>query len=354
MDIKTLQNKINSYPRTPLACLPTPLEPISNFAKLFGRDNIYIKRDDQTGLAFGGNKARKLEFIMADALAKNADVIITWGGVQSNWCRQVAAAAKKLGIKARLVLFKKPQFPDEADGNYFLDKLFAANINVYETDAQTKTFLYKDIRYIINAIAEEEKAAGHTPYIVPVGGSLLEGDLEKPLGAISYVNAFLELFEQAQNSNITIDKLIVATGSGSTHAGLLVGAKAISPETQIIALTVGDDKATMAQYAKTLAEATIQELDLNIKITDEDIIIFDEFGGEGYGVINSQTVAAIECLALTEGILTDPVYTGKALYGLIRLLKQNYFAKDDNIVFLHTGGTPALFAYKNQIMAYLT
>ncbi len=354
MDIKTLQNKINSYPRTPLACLPTPFAPIPNFAKLFGRDNIYIKRDDQTGLAFGGNKARKLEFIMADALNKKADVIITWGGVQSNWCRQVAAAAKKVGIKARLVLFQKPQFPKTVDGNLFLDKLFAATTDVFEVDANTKTFLYKDIRFIIKAIAEKEIAAGHTPYIAPVGGSLLEGDLDKPLGAISYVNAFLELFLQAQQQNVKIDKLIVTTGSGSTHAGLLVAAKAISPQTKIIAMTVGDDKATMAQYAKDLAEATISELALDISITDDDIIIFDEFGGEGYGVLNQQTVAAIECLALTEGILTDPVYTGKALFGFIQLLKQRYFPKDDNIVFLHTGGTPALFAYKQQIIEYLT
>jgi len=350
MNYELLKKKIDHFPRVKLAFLPTPLEKLEKFSNMFNK-NIYIKRDDQTGLAFGGNKARKLEFIMADVINSKADTIITWGGIQSNWCRQVAAAAKKMDIKPVLILFKKPHFPGECDGNYFLDTIFNSDIKLIELEKGQETFELKDIQDIVDKVVAHEKQQGNNPYVVSGGGSLVEGSMGKPLGAIGYVEAFLEIFTQINAQKMHLDKVMVATASGSTLAGLIIGAKILAPETKIIGISVMKDKAPMTKYVKDIANEALKELDVNLNITSEDIIIFDEYIKEGYGVVNNEVNEAIHLLAESEGILLDPVYTGKNMAGFIDLMRKDFFKQDENILFMHTGGTPALFAYKDKIMS---
>lgn len=348
---KRLRKQIERFPRIKIADLPTPLEEAKALSARLAGPRIFIKRDDQTGLAFGGNKGRKLDFIMADVLKKKADVVITWGGVQSNWCRSVAAATRKLGIQPILVLSKRPGLPAEYDGNLLLDYIFAADLRIVEAEAE-KVLKEEDIIEIVNSIAEDEKRNGHNPYIAPIGGSVIGGSMTEPLGAISYVNAFLEILAQAKEQKIRIDAIIVASGSGSTQAGLLVGAKAIG-NTKIIGISVSGKRESMAERVSSIAQETIKSLALGISIGPEDIIIFDEYVGEGYGVLNNETVEAIRLMAGTEGILLDPVYTGKAMAGLLDLIRKGYFKEGQNVVFLHSGGTPALFPYRDKILTYL-
>jgi D-cysteine desulfhydrase len=349
MNYELLQKKIAGLPRVKLAFLPTPLEKLEKFSKMF-KLSIYIKRDDQTGLAFGGNKARKLEFIMADVINNKADTIVTWGGIQSNWCRQVAAAAKKMDIKPVLILFKKPHFPPECDGNYFLDTVFNSDIKLIELESGHETFELKDIQDIVDKVVAHEKQQGNNPYLVSGGGSLVEGSMGTPLGVISYVDAFLEIFMQINTQKIHLDKILVAAASGSTLAGLIVGAKLLMPETKIIGISVMKDKAIMTKYVMSMANDALKELDVNINITSEDIIIYDEYIKEGYGVVNDDVNEAIHLLAQSEGILLDPVYTGKNMVGLLDLLRKGFFKPDENVLFMHTGGTPALFAYKDKLI----
>jgi len=349
---KGLDKRIKKFRRVKLAHLPTPLERMRILSYEMKGPTFYIKRDDQTGLAFGGNKARKLEFIIADAFLKKADVIITWAGVQSNWCRQTAAAARMFRIKPILILFKGPDTPASYDGNLLLDFVLDADIRVIEAE-ERKIIEEEEVADIINRVAEEEKEKGHNTYIVPVGGSLIGGSMTKPLGAISYTNAFLEIYQEAKKKKVKIDYIILATGSGSTQAGLLVGAKALGTDTKVIGISVSRDKASMQQYVSTIANDTSRALDLKMTVSPEEVIVFDDYIGEGYGIFNQETANAIRLVAETEGIILDPVYTGKAMAGLIDLTRKGYFAKDDVVVFLHTGGTPALFVYKEKLLEFL-
>lgn len=194
------------------------------------------------------------------------------------------------------------------------------------------------------------KQQGNNPYVVSAGGSLVEGSMGKPLGAIGYVAAFLEIFAQTKALNVHLDKVMVTAASGSTLAGLIVGAKLLSPETEIIGISVIKDKTTMAKYVKNIANEALKELEVKLNISNEDIIIFDEYIKEGYGMVNNEVNEAIHLLAQSEGILLDPVYTGKNMAGFIDLMIKDFFQPDENILFMHTGGTPALFAYKDKII----
>lgn len=351
--IDNLKEKLKKFKRIKLSFLPTPFERLENLSLMFER-NIFIKRDDQTGLAFGGNKTRKLEFIMADVLEKKADCIITWAGVQSNWCRQLVASSKKLKIRPVLILFKKPPFTDDFDGNLLLDYIMDAEIKIIEVEKNKKTLELKDIEDIVENVVKEEKRKGYNPYVAPIGGSLVEGSMTSPLGAIAYIEAFLELYEQSKELKINIDSVVVATGSGSTQAGLLVGAKILSPETKIIGISVSEEKEKMRDYVRKIAEHTLSEINIKDKIEDDEIIVFDEYLNEGYGVLNKEIADAIAIVAKEEGIFLDPVYTGKAMAGMIDLIVKGYFKESENIVFFHTGGTPAIFPYRKEIISFLT
>jgi L-cysteate sulfo-lyase len=332
--IAHIQEQINKLPRIKLAKLPTPLEEMPNLTKALGGPKLWIKRDDLTGIAFGGNKERKTEFVMADAIQKEADTIITTGAIQSNHARVTAAAAKKLGLKVVLVLRGKE--PQKYDGNLLLDHLFGADIRFVQVSWQ-QTFS------AMGKVAEELKEKGHKPYIVPGGASY-------PTGAVGYVNAMLELISQAKEENLNINYIVHASGSGGTQAGLVLANKALQTKTEILGICVEPNADQwLAETIVEIANGTVKLLNLKETVNREDVVLISDYAGEGYGVLTPETVEAIKLVAQTEGILLDPVYTGKAMAGLINLVKKGRFKKDDNIVFIHTGGTPALFAYKDQL-----
>ena len=333
------------YRRVELACLPTPLQKLKALAQEFRFPDLFIKRDDNTGLAFGGNKSRKLEYIMADALDKKADVIITWAGVQSNWCRQTAAAARIFGIKPILLLQKTDTAAPPYDGNLLLDYILGAEIRFLEPG--------QDRAKLVDQIVQDEKSRGHVPYVVSVGGSQTGGSMTVPLGAIGYTKDFVELHRQAVETGIKVDHVVVATGSAGTQAGLVVGAKALGNQTKVVGISVGGDKTSVQNNVAKIANATAAALDSKMTFTPEEVIVFDDYVGEGYGILNQPTADAIARVARQEGILLDPVYTGKAMAGMVDLLRKGYFEPGEGVVFMHTGGTPALFPHKEELLALL-
>jgi L-cysteate sulfo-lyase len=345
-----LHDRLRRFPRETLAHLPTPLEELPSLSGLLAPLSVYMKRDDQTGLAFGGNKARKLEFIMADAVSQEADTIVTWAGVQSNWCRQVAAAAARMGLRAVLVLVKKPGATVSEDGNLLLDRFFGADVRIMEASGDKGFLELEHVRGLLDPVLEEEQRAGRKVYLAPVGGSLLEGSMARPLGSLGYVEAFAELLEQARERGFTPDAVVLASGSAGTQAGLLAGAKLLSPETRIVGISVAGAAPVVSRYVRTITEAILDELGEAPDVADDDVVVLDEYLAEGYGVLNQAVTDAIGLLARKEGILLDPVYSGKAMAGFLDLAGKEYFRDAENAVFLHTGGTPALFPYREGLL----
>ncbi len=352
LSIPEIKKKIHAFPKKNLIPLPTPLQRLENLSRALGGPNITIKRDDLTGLAFGGNKSRKLEFIIQDALDKKADVIITWAAVQSNWCLQTAAVARKFGIKPILLLFKTYELPEEYDGNLLLDFILDADVRIREAEAG-KVMRFEDVKEIIEEVEKEVIEGGNTPYVAPIGGSMVGGSMEEPLGAISYVNAFTETLEQAEEQGVNINAILHATGSCSTQAGLVVGAKALGRDVRILGISVSDDKDSVREEVSTIAQDTVQAMGLEMAVKREDIIVFDEYLKEGYGIVNKDVAEALRFMSSQEGIFLDPVYTGKAMTALIDLVNKGFFKKDDDVIFLHTGGTPALFPNKFKLIDFL-
>lgn len=330
--------QIGKLPRARLANLPTPLEEMPTLTKRLGGPRLLIKRDDETGLGFGGNKTRKLEFIMAEAKYKGADVIVTGAGFQSNWCTQAAAAARKLGME--IVLIKrgpKDEYePEEYDGNHLLHFILGADIRIRTPEHILK---FEDI-------AEELRKKGHTPYVIPHTGST-------PQGAVGYANAMLELLSQANQRGVRIDYIVHATGSGGTQAGLVLGAKALNTGIEVLGILVNGAKNGMAKRVSDLAGESARLLGMDLSVKPEEVTVFDQYVGKGYEVINEEVVEAIKLVAETEGIFLDPVYTGKAMAGLIDLVRKGHFTEKDAVVFLHTGGTPALFPYREPIKSIM-
>jgi D-cysteine desulfhydrase family pyridoxal phosphate-dependent enzyme len=347
--IPEIKKKIKGFPKQNLIHLPTPLQKLENLSQELGGPGIYIKRDDLTGLAFGGNKSRKLEFIIQDVLNKKADAVITWAAVQSNWCLQTAAAARKFGLKPILILFKKYDLPEEYDGNLLLDYILDADVIIKEAE-KGKVLKKEDIQGIVEKVENEVKEWGLNPYLAPLGGSMVGGSMEKPLGAISYVDAFVELLEQAEKLRLEFNYVLHSSGSGGTQSGLAVGAKAIKEDTKV---SVSENKEFYGKEVLTIAQDTAKALGLDFAMEKEDIIIFDEYIKEGYGILNKEVSEALRFVAVKEGIFLDPVYTGKAMAALIDLVKKGYFKKEDKIVFFHTGGTAALFPNKHNLVKLL-
>lgn len=347
-----IKKRIAQFPKKKLIYLPTPFQKLENLSRVLEGPEIFIKRDDLTGLAFGGNKSRKLEFIIQDALNKKADVIITWASLQSNWCLQTAAAARKFGIKPVLLLFKTYDLPDEYDGNLLLDFILDADIRIRETE-KGKAVSEEDAYEIIEGVANEVRERGYSPYIAPIGGSMVGGSMENPLGAISYVNAFAEMLEQAEKWGIEVNFIVHASGSGGTQAGLAVGAKALKEDIKVLGISVSREKHSYGEEVFTIAHDTIKALRLDLSLGKEDIIILDEYIKEGYGIVNREVSEVIRFIATQEAIMLDPVYTGKAVVALVDLVKKGYFKKEDKVVFFHTGGTPALFPNKHTLVNFL-
>jgi D-cysteine desulfhydrase/L-cysteate sulfo-lyase len=345
--------RVDRFPRVDLIHSPTPLRRLERLSARLGGPEIYIKRDDLTGLAFGGNKSRKLEFIIRDMLEKKADVVITWASLQSNWCMQTAAAARTFGIRPILVLFKTTDVPPVPDGNLLLDVILGADIRILEAE-KGKVVKSAQAMSVLEEAAREVKGQGHRPYLVPVGGSLVRGDMDKPLGAISYVADFAELLEQMRAGGVEPNYVVHSTGSGGTQAGLVVGARALTSGCRVIGISASDPKGPFSDDVIEIGRAADDALGLGLEIRPEDVVVFDEYIGEGYGVVDKPVADVIRLVFQVEGIVLDPVYTAKAMLGLIDLIKTGFFKPTDKVVFIHTGGTPALFPNREKIVRFLS
>lgn len=323
------------YPRLHFAHLNTPLEPMPQLTKLLDGPTLWIKRDDCTGLAGGGNKTRKLEFLMADALEQGADTIITQGATQSNHARQTVAIATKLGMDCHILLEDRTGSEDVDyiyNGNVMLDQLFGGQLRKYPGGT--------DMNAAMETLASELKAEGKKPYIIPGGGS-------NEIGALGYVNCALELLGQANDQSLRIDHLVHATGSAGTQAGLVAGLYGSNSQIPVLGIGVRVPREQQEANVFRLAERTAEKLGIPGAIKREDVVANCDYVGEGYGIPAESTLEAIELFARHEGILLDPVYSGKGAAGLIDLIRKGHFKKGENIVFLHTGGSQALFGYRD-------
>ncbi|HZU12625.1 MAG TPA: D-cysteine desulfhydrase family protein [Chloroflexota bacterium] len=323
------------HPRVPLAQLPTPLEDAPRLSERLGL-RVLIKRDDQTGLALGGNKARKLEFLLGQALAEGADLVITTGGTQSNHARMTAAACRKLGLACRLILNRGPH--NELQGNLLLDHMFGADVTVIDSENPA------DAVPALEAAAAQARADGGKPYLIPRGGSV-------PTGATGYAAMIPELMAQLDAMQIHPSILYLATGSTGTHSGTLAGLAALGFPFPIQGISVSRPSRMQQEQVLDLTRRTLAHLGLNADVPESASRVDDRFVGPGYGYPTDETMAAIETLALDEGIVLDPVYTGKAMAGLLAHAREGRVGSDDVVVFLHTGGAPALFAYNAEVAA---
>ncbi|HEX4654048.1 MAG TPA: D-cysteine desulfhydrase family protein [Candidatus Udaeobacter sp.] len=310
-------------PRLHFAQLPTRIESLPRLSSVLAGPRLLIKRDDQTGLALGGNKTRKLEFLLADARDQGAKTLITGGALQSNHCRQAAAAAARFGFDCILVLTGTES--EQASGNLLLDQLFGAEI-VYVPDR-------KDRDRILQKTFDRAIENGKKPYLIPYGGS-------NAIGALGYAFAMKEQIDQ----NVGADWIVFATSSGGTHAGLLVGQRIFGFNGRILGISVDESEDWLKSEVSQIASATSGKFGHPIEFTPADVLVNADYCSAGYGVVTEAEREAIHLFATLEGLLLDPVYTGRAAAGLIDLIRKGFFNKNETILFLHTGGQPALFA----------
>jgi L-cysteate sulfo-lyase len=303
-------------------------------SRALGGPNLFVKRDDCTGLATGGNKTRKLEFLMGQAREQGAEIVVTQGAVQTNHGRQTAAAAARLGMACEILLERRVREPEpgyELQGNILLDRMFGATLSFHEPG---------DMNALALARTEELKRQGRKAYFIPGGGS-------NAVGALGYVDCALELLQQANDTGLRIDHLVHATGSSGTQAGLLVGLEGANTGIPVLGISVRQPKARQEDAVHALAQATAAYVGVKGGIDRARVVAHDDYVGGGYGVPTPAMVEAVQLTARCEGILLDPVYSGKGMAGLIDLIRKGFFRRDDNVVFLHTGGAAALFAYPN-------
>jgi L-cysteate sulfo-lyase len=327
------------FPRLRLGHGPTPLEPMLNLSRLLGGPNLWIKRDDCTGLATGGNKTRKLEYLMADALAQGADTVITQGATQSNHARQTVAAACKLGLHSHVILEDRTGYTRSEykhSGNVFLDVLMGASIS--EVPAGT------DMNAAMAQLADQLRAQGKKPYVIAGGGST-------PVGALGYVTCALELAQQANDAGLVIDSVVSATGSAGTQAGLVVGMQGARTQIPVLGIGVRAPRPLQEQRVFDLACQTAELLGVAGCVARETVVANCDYVGAGYGLPTPGMVEAVTLLARQEGILLDPVYSGKAMAGLIDMVRKGHFKAGQNIVFLHTGGAVGLYGYTEAFAA---
>jgi D-cysteine desulfhydrase len=320
--------------RCKLSHLPTPIEELRTLSRELNGPKILIKRDDQTGLALGGNKVRKLEFLIADALAQGCDTVVTLGAAQSNHCRQTAAAAAACSLKCELILNgKKPDLPQ---GNLFLDELFGATIHWIERPQRAAKSA---------ELMQQLKGAGRNPYLIPVGGS-------NGTGALGYVTAMTELMEQLDKR--TINRIVFGSSSGGTQAGMVVGARLAGFKGQIMGIGIDKDGRDLNIYEQELADIAndcAAKLGITDRFSAKDFEVVRGYAGAGYGVVGDLEREAIRLLARTEGILLDPVYAGRAFGAMLDLIRKGTIASTETVLFWHTGGAPALFAYVKDLAA---
>ena len=325
--------KLTNFPRVRITHGPTPFEFMPRLTQALGGPNLYIKRDDCTGLGTGGNKTRKLEFLMADAVKHGADTIITQGATQSNHARQTVAIAAKMGMQCEILLEDRTGSKDEPykqSGNVFLDYLYGAHV----TERPGGT----DMAAAMSEVADMLRAKGRKPYIIPGGGS-------NPIGALGYVVCALELTDQFNNLGLNVDCLVHATGSAGTQAGLVAGFEGTRSQIPVLGIGVRAPKEAQETNVFNLAVKTAELLGVAGSVKRESVMANCDYVGGGYGVPTPGMVEAVTMLARLEGILLDPVYSGKGMAGLIDLCRKGHFKKGQNVVFLHTGGAVALYGY---------
>ena len=328
----------DQFPRVALCHQPTPIEPMLRLTEHLGGPRLSIKRDDCTGLATGGNKTRKLEFLVGEALKANADMLVTQGAVQSNHVRQTAAAACHVGLKCHAVLERRVPgraASYEETGNVFLDKVFGATQEFRPAGL--------DMNAEAEAVVERLRAEGHRPYFIPGGGS-------NAIGALGYASCAQEIAKQCRDSGQKFDWLVMGTGSTGTQAGLVAGFHTIGYDLPVMGVSVRQPHDRQVNAVFGLTQKTLETLG-GPAIASSKILVDDRYVGDGYGIPAESTLEAITLTARQEGILLDPVYSAKGMAGLIGMVRQGFFKTTDNVLFLHTGGSTALFAYEEQILA---
>ena len=320
-----------NFPRIKLGHFPTPIEYLKNISIHLNGPQIYIKRDDCTGLATGGNKTRKLEFLMPDAIKNRADLVVTVGAVQSNHTRQTAAACAILGLKCLIVLEQRlADAPSSymTSGNVFLDKLFGAEVILCPSA--------KDVKEYATELMEERKNQGANPYYIPVGGS-------NHIGELGYVECMREIIEYDKDNSFT--HIVLATGSGGTHSGSVAGKTYYKSNVKIVGISVKDKKNDQEEKVFKLAQTACEYINC-VQPKKEDVFVFDNYVGDGYGVPTAGMREAVKLMATKEAILLDPVYSGKGFDGLIDLVSKKHFNDTDKLLFIHTGGAVSLSAYE--------
>lgn len=327
------------FPRRRYTTWRTPLQPLPRLSTSLGGPEIWIKRDDLTGLAGGGNKTRKLEFLVADAMMQGADTLITTGAPQSNHCRLTLAAAAKEGLSCHLLLEERVpgSYRSDAVGNQLLFELMgAASVRVVAAGT--------DLLATMQAMAEELEADGRKPYLVPGGGS-------NPLGALGYVACAQETLQQAFEAGVSFDHVICASGSGGTHAGLLAGLHGTHAQVPLTGISVRAEQVVQEEKIWRLAQATADLLNVATPVAEDTVFVHDDQVGAGYSRPTEAMAAAVRLFASREGILLDPVYTGKAAAGLVAMIDRGELREDARVLFVHTGGSPSLHAYPDQVRA---
>ncbi len=324
-----LIERLKALPRQTLGHFPTPLEPLPRLSARWNGPEVWVKRDDQTGLAGGGNKTRKLEFLVADALRLGADTLVTGGAVQSNHVRQTAAAAARLGLRCHLVLKGEP--PAAPQGNLLLDQLLGAELH----------WTQQALPEALDTVTQNLKGAGYRPYLIPYGGS-------NPLGVCGYAQAWLELESQCAAQGLMFDAVVVASSSGGTQSGLALGAQACGYRGRLIGISISDPADVLRETLSELIRSTQQELGLPIAVPELEIDA--SWLGAGYGIPAPEELETVREVARTEGLLLDPVYTGRAFTGLRALIARGVLQRGQRVLFWHTGGLPALFAYAERLL----
>jgi L-cysteate sulfo-lyase len=327
--------KIEACARFPLAQLPTPIEELKSLSREIAGPELLIKRDDQTGLALGGNKTRKLEFLVGQALEQGADTLVTAGAAQSNHCRQTAAAAARAGLQCELLLNgTKPELPN---GNLLLDELLGARIHwVQRSEREAK----------LSEIPDELRKQGGKPYVIPVGGS-------NGVGATGYLLAMMELAQQLDGINRRVDHVLFASSSGGTQAGIVVGARVTGFKGKLHGVSIDRDDSESPTYEGELADIaneTAKYVGFDAQFAAGDFTVAYDYLGGGYGIVSDLEREAIRLLASREGVILDPVYTGRAMGALLDLIRKKAFRSDETVLFWHTGGAPALFAYAKDLI----
>ena len=325
--------QVADLPRVHLAQLPTPLEEASRLSDALGGPRILIKRDDLTGIGLGGNKVRKLEYVIGRAIAENADTLVVCGGFQSNLARIAAAMGCRLGLQVELLLGGIPGEKRELEGNLLLDQLYGANIHFVDTEPRW------DFGTAVEDLAEALRKQGRKPYVVPLGAS-------SPEGMAGYIEATEEMLDQFRQLSVKPDYLFVAIGSGGTYSGLMLGAMNLDAPYKVAGISVSRTREYLLDKLPGDMQVTASELGLGKVPREDDLLIFDDYIGGGYGEPTCGCSEAVTLMARTEGIILDPVYSGKCMHGLIDQIQKGIIGKDQTVVFLHTGGWPALFSYE--------